>query len=227
MSKATFSSAFLACCLFLHSNYATSDIKMATQIDWAIAKAASPYIDCAFKKLGLIYVVHEVPWKRAQIGTQKGHFDGFFMATENKSRNTYAVFSQPFMKIEWFYAMHKDSEITPDDKEFKDLLFAANLGSARYSWLLTQYKNKVFSREPIGVTVPMIAYKMLDRKNIDVVLANSFNMKDALNKLSFEPTRFKSFVAREKPMAAYFGKHLLEKEPDFMRRFNDAIKACK
>jgi len=58
------------------------------------------------------------------------------MATENSTRNAYAVFPQPFMKIEWLYVVRPDIKITPDDPKFKDLMFASNVDSARHIWLL-------------------------------------------------------------------------------------------
>ena len=50
------------------------EIKLAVQIDWGTARTAKPYIACAMKKLDRAYTVHEVPWKRAQAGTQEGFF---------------------------------------------------------------------------------------------------------------------------------------------------------
>ena len=149
------------------------------------------------------------------------------MATENSTRNAYAVFPQPFMKIEWLYVVRPDIKITPDDPKFKDLMFASNVGSARHIWLLEKRRTKEFSLDLAGTPDPKIAYRMLDLNRVDVVLGNRMNMNEAFKVLNFDRTRFKIFVAKEKPLAVYFGKRFLYGEPEFLGLFNSAMATCK
>lgn len=206
---------------------AADEIKLVTQLGVSLNDKGKPFIACAFQKMGRSHTVTEMPWARAQLGTKEGIYDGFFMATKNSKRDRYAVFSEPFMKIKWLYVVRKDSNITPDDPDFKDRISGANNGSSRHTWLTKKFKEKVFTRKIVGTTDSKGTIKMLQLGRIEVALENESHLGDVFIELAISPSDFKTFVARERPMSVYFGKVFLKREPEFLDVFNKNMRACK
>lgn len=109
---------------------ASEEIRFATELVRALHQKGEPYIECAIGKMERRYQVSSVPWARAQLGTQHGEYDGFFVASQNSKCSQYAVFSEPFFNIEWLYVVKRGSSITLGDADFTQRHFEANLQMA-------------------------------------------------------------------------------------------------
>lgn len=206
---------------------AANEVKFVVNPVVSFNDTGKTFIACALKKMGWSYTITGRPWARAQLETKEGIFDGFFVATKNDKRDRYAVFSEPFMKLKWLYVVRKDSAITPDDADFNDRIRGANIGSTRHTWLMKKFKQKALTRKIVGTKNFKGTMKMLQLGRIDVALENHLNLRDVFKESSFSPSDFKTFVAREIPMAVYFGKAFLKREPEFLDLFNKNMKACK
>jgi len=202
---------------------AAPEVHIATELLQTLHQRGNPYLNCVFKLMDRPYRISSVPWTRAQLGTQKGVYDGFFMASKNATRDLYAVRSDPFFNIKWLYVVNKESGISPDDANFSDHLFTANKGSARLTWLQSQFDKK----QVISTTGSQNSLIMLNRGRVDVNLQNDENFKTVLKDLQLNFEDFDTFVAKSKPVGLYVSKEFLQREPDFMNQFNASLKLCK
>ena len=202
---------------------ATSEIHIATELLRSLNQRGKPYLDCTFQRMEMPYRISSVPWARAQLGTQKGAYDGFFMASQNAKRDLYAVRADPFFNIEWLYVVNDKSGISPVDLDFSTRLFAANKGSARLTWL----QNKFDKNQVINTTDSNNSLTMLKRGRVEVNLENGENLKTVLKELQLNPEDFATFVAKSKPVGLYVSKIFLHKEPDFLNEFNSNLKHCQ
>ncbi|WP_419903427.1 substrate-binding periplasmic protein [Kiloniella sp.] len=199
---------------------------LAAEKNSALVKKAKPLIDCALKRMNQAYQILETPWKRAQIWTEQGRFDGFFMASQNKNRDSYATFSHPLLFIEWLYVLRKDTLIQPKDPEFSELTFAANIGSARLTWLTTRFKNKKIKYPAQGTSDPAKTLQMLLKGRYDVALENSANWVSVLTNAGLDQSEFQTYTALTKPLAVYFSNIFLKANPDFLGEYNNSMKEC-
>lgn len=83
--------------------------------------------------MGQKYIFTDVPWKRAQKGTELDVYHGFFIAGRSQKQDVYAVTSQPLIQINWVYVVPNKNNLLPADKDFLNLIFAANTETARLS----------------------------------------------------------------------------------------------
>ena len=203
-------------------------ILLARQPGWSsLSNTGEPFIQCAMEKVNQPYEIIHIPWERAQWGTKTGAYDGFFMASQNQSRDVYATFSHPFVMIRWFYVLKKNSPFSPEQENFHSLVFSANLGSARLTWLEKRYQEGKISKKIEAVGKPEQMIRMLLADRIDVALMNDFDLDQTLKILSASPSRFKTFLVREIPTAIYFSKKFLQKKPFFLKEINTALVQCK
>lgn len=191
-----------------------------------LIKSAYPLLKCAFDKLAQNYEIIERPWKRAQFKTRDGQYDGFFMASKNETRDSYAVFSYPFITIEWLYIMRKEDKTTPIDAKFNELIFAANQGSARYAWLANKFKAHEISNLAYSTHDPALTLKLLLKGRYDVALENRANFNKTLLDSSMREADFNVFVAQEKQLGIYFSSSFIQNHPKFLTLYNSSMKHC-
>lgn len=204
-----------------------AEIRLAREDNKGLADIGKSYLKCAMAKIERAYAIDRVPWKRAQSGTETGNYDGFFMATQNGKRDKYAVLSWPFVSFEWTYVVKKGSGITPNDANFTTRGFAVNQSSARHTWLLKQFENKVHSGDIIGSPNSLSSIRMLALGRVDVALENNQNLENVFSGSQVNRSDFDFFVAHVKYAGVYFSKAFLESEPGFLGEFNASLKLCK
>lgn len=208
------------------SALAQTEVKLAAEnLSWLTEKG-QPIIECAFDQMNIPVKIEQVPWKRAQSETQTGKYDGFFMASENDERNAFASFSESFMSVEWVYVVRKSSHITPQDLDFHNKIFAANVGSSRFNWLNEkQKKNEIFYKIFSADTSKQLL-NMLLLKRMDVVLENRANIEKISAEGQIDLANFDIHTALIRPLAVYFGHDFLHRNPDFLEMYNRSIHSC-
>jgi polar amino acid transport system substrate-binding protein len=205
----------------------TEPIKLAMQPDAAITLKSMPIVSCIFDNLGHPVEYVTPPWRRAQKGIEAGDFDGFFVASRNALRDSYATASVPLMTSEWIYVVRHEQTLTPGNPAFKNLDFAANTDTARYRWLLSQKEQGHLSGNiSYGLTAED-TWKMLVQKRFDVVLENGPNVRKILAGNQFDKRNFRYSLARKIPQSVYFGKKFLKQNPEFLKAFNKQVSSCK
>jgi len=231
MARATLHNVgFLAVILLAFAGpvWAVDDaLKLARQPGAAVTNKALPVLTCILEELKQPFEFIEVPWKRAQAGTQNGTYDGFFIASRNKKREAYATSSSPLLDTEWYFVSDKAQALTPENPGFRGLSFGANQGTARYQWLDVEKKEgRLLGRIESGAS-PMNTWKMLTRKRFDVLLENEQNLNKFLAQGEYSKEDFNIYLAKKIPLSVYFGKEFLVQSPDFLTGFNSKIKECR
>ena len=202
-------------------------LKLARQPGAAVTNRALPILLCILEKIDQPYEFIDVPWKRAQAGTQSGTYDGFFIASRTQNRDAYAVTSSPLMYTEWYFVTNKAQTLTPENSGFKGLNFGANIGTARYQWLdVEKQAGRLQGRVEAGAN-SAITWKMLARNRFDVLLENEQNLNKFLTQGEFVKEDFNIYSARKIPLSVYFGKSFLVRSPNFLTVFDSQIKDCQ
>ena len=168
-----------------------------------------------------------VPWKRAQHGTKNGVYDGFFLASQNEIRDKYAVLSDGFYNIDWFYVVKKNNQIPFTDPKFYQQIFSAVLGTNRLMWLKKELVKKGSTQKIVVKLSSIEVLKLLDMGRIAVDLDNNVNLDNSFKATGLDPSNFNYFIVKTYPVGAYFSKELLKREPGFLEKFNEAVKVCK
>lgn len=212
---------------FIEPAWAAETLDLATQREGhRLSEESEPRVRCALSKINQAYTITKGPWERAQRGTQEGIYDGFFIATKNKKRDVYAVFSEPFFSIRWLYVVKSDSGISPSDPDFRTKRFSADIGSARLTWLRERYEKGEISRSVVAVDKPEQIMKMLATQRIDVALMNDHNFETTIKSVALNADAFKTYLIRDTPAGAYFSKEFMKVNPEFLDKFNAAMKQC-
>lgn len=202
-------------------------VKLAMQPGAAITLDTQPVVECIFEEMNREVEFVPVPWKRAQKGVEKGAFDGFFIASRNKNRDAYATASSALITSEWVYVVRYEQTLTPGNPAFKELDFAANVGTARHQWLISQKKLGNLNGNITSGLTAEDTWKMLLRKRFDVLLENGPNVRKMLAGNQFDKRKFRYSLARKVPLSVYFSNSFLKDEPGFLKSFNDNVVNCK
>lgn len=148
----------------------------------------------------------------------------FFMAAKNSKRDAYAIRSKPFVVIQWLYVTRRDTHFSTDD--FSQLQFAANLGSARITWLEEQHKKGKLSKEPHAVDTVDQSIKMVTNRRAEVALMNNLDLEKSIRNLSIDSLILQTYVAKETSTGLYFSRAFLEINPGFLDEFNTYLDGC-
>ncbi len=180
-------------------------------------------VKCSFDKLNKSYEIEFLPWRRAQIMVGTGVADGFFAASANEKRSEYAVFSEKIIDQNWNWYLLKDSEFSPDDPNFKkDAKVASEFATNMNRWLNKNDYNVISS--PFD---PQSLVKEVFEKKVDAILSNELVATHAMKSLGISLDRFKVYTIKTIPLGVYWSKKFLEKHPEFLNRFNSALKQCR
>ena len=216
-------SAFLNC-----ASSQGTELRLATQPKGSSLTAlGEPYVRCALKYLKQPYTLDRIPWKRAQESTEQGHYDGFFMASKNKTRDKYATLSNEIISIKWLFVTLQQNVIYPTQASFYNLKFSADLGSARHQWLKKLKDNGTITQQIETPSDPASTLKMLLVKRVDVALMNSVTLENLISPLGIDKQILATYLAYKKPTGVYFSHDFIKKSPAFIKRFNHALTECK
>jgi len=179
---------------------------------------------CIMARLNQPYIIRKMPWKRVQYETKQGKLDGFFSASQNSERDSYATLSKVFLpqKRSFYFLKEHNPKISTDVSQWnKELFFGARAGSNALKSLL---------KNGFKMTIqPQTEYqllKLLDMKRVDAVLENNLVFESLLKRENRLLTDFHKVLLEEKNMGAYFSHSYLQKHPTFMAKFNDNVEVC-
>jgi len=208
-----------------HPEISGKTVRLAKQSGAAATALGIPAVQCAFLKMGRAVEFVDVPWTRAQQGTRRGSYDGFFMASRTANRDSYAIASVPFVKNDWVYVIAPGSDLTPSSARFLKQRFGANQGTARIQWLLRMRQDGKLAIDVSDAPKVEHAWEMLARGRFDVLLENRANLEKFLSQKKYAEFRF--FPARQAELSVYFSKVFLARDPMILESFNDAIGHCR
>ncbi len=183
---------------------------------------AAKVVHCVLKKMDQSYEMKIVPWKRAQVNTEKGKADAFFAASKNAKRDKYAALSDFIVDQYWNWYLLKDSSFDPSSASFKNQAKVVSwYGSNSSKWLENNgYKTKGAPK----TTEQMV--KMLEKGRVDAIFGSNFAIEIAIEEQGLKE-KVKIVKGLYKPMGIYFSKIYLGKNKGFLETFNSKIAQCK
>ena len=184
--------------------------------------AAVDVVRCSLQRMKIPLKVVVLPWKRAERAVIIGTVDGFFAASRNPVRDSFALMSAIIAEQKWQWFMLKNNPLSPSHLNFKSTATVAGfIGSNMLYWLEKNNFN-VVSR-PLDTQG---LYRLLIRKRVDAVLANNYVMNKILQDASgMQP--IKIITVKDKPLGVYFSNAFISKHPGFINAFNRHVSLCR
>ena len=179
-------------------------------------------VDCALRRVGRSYELEVLPWARAQKTVQAGGADGFFAASQNAERDSYAEMSAIIAEQEWRWYLLAENPMDPKAPEFRQ---RATVGSFVGGNMLDWLKRNGYRVEASPANTDQLL-SMLQNGRIDAVLANNLVMEELLKKRNSQG-QLRSVLQENKPLGVYFSKEFLAKSPGFLSAFNRQVPACR
>ena len=179
-------------------------------------------VRCSLQNMNISLKVVVLPWKRAERAVITDEVDGFFAASQNSVRDSFAVMSVTIAEQKWQWFILKNNRLAPHQPDFKaNATVAGFIGSNMLYWL-GQNTFNITSR-PLDTQG---LYKLLIRKRVDAVLANNYVMQ-AIMQDAAETPPIKIYTLKDKPLSVYFSKYFTSKYPAFITDFNRHVRLCR
>ena len=181
-------------------------------------------VNCVFKRMNRPVHIEVFPWERAQKLAEQGGVDGFFPATLKPERLVWAGVSDVIADQKWVWYMLPASKLDPAAPDFKaNAKVGAHFGSNRLKTLLEEGYQVVLQPPTDGQLI-----KGLMAGRTDAVLVGDLAVAEAMKEQNLKPADFRTVVAKDAPLHAYFGKKFLEgDDPAFLKKFNAQIAKCR
>jgi len=178
-------------------------------------------IKCIFNKMNRPLEIEVYSWKKAQHLVKEGRGNGFFIASENASRNSYAVISDKLIASSWiWYTLPKNTNKLKDKNFKSEGRVGVLTGTNMHSWVTKNYKNFLAAKKGERL------FKLLKIGRIDAVLSTEPIFKSSVVTINATESEFVSKVQRKRDLAVYFSKKFVKKEPLFLSKFNSLISKC-
>lgn len=191
--------------------------------DGSMGGLAVERVKCALDKMNVPYEFHMTSWSRAQLGTETGRFDGFFVGSSNKNRARYAVPSSPVVSEDLAWYLPLNSDIDPNEP--------ADALSARYSAKFATSKWRYLHRNGYNVVMrPRDAASLLNMLvtgDIDAALEYELIFTHFMEERGLSEDQFRKIPFRRQDMRVHFSKTYVNANPLFLGRFDDMMKLCR
>lgn len=179
-------------------------------------------VRCVLQEMEVSLEISVVPWERAQRMVIHGKADGFFAASQNDSRDEFAVISDIIADQKWQWYLLKDNPLDPTRPSFKQQATVGGfIGANMLKWM--EAEGYDVRARPVNTEGLL---KMLLSKRVDAIMANNYVMETLLKKYGVT-NQVKTFVNKYKPLGVYFSKTFVSERPTFLEDFNGNISSCK
>nr|WP_087024196.1 transporter substrate-binding domain-containing protein [Thaumasiovibrio subtropicus] len=179
-------------------------------------------IKCIMRELEQPYQLTMTQWDRAQLMVEVGSQHGFFLASRNTSRDSYAVFSSPISEQRWSWFSLSDSTDVDSDVFKKQVEVVALFGSNKWFWLHDQgYKVEKKPRSPQAML------ELLLNGEVGAILGNDAVIDETIKQMGISYRAISQKPVTQRPLGVYFSKTFNENYPQFVSQFNRAAKQCK
>lgn len=178
-------------------------------------------VRCILKKMDTPLEIQVVPWRRAQLLVERGTADGFFAASQNDSRDEFAVKTMIIADQQWNWYLLKENALSPRDQSFKEKASVGGfVGANMLKWMKEQnYNVTATPKNTEGLL------KLLLARRVDAVMANNYVMQALLQNHKVED-QVKIYLNLDKPLFVYFSKEFTKSRPMFIEKFNNLIPEC-
>lgn len=234
MKKLILSCLFFTFCLpaYADSSYI---VKMGTKVEWAPYHLDAPdgadgiavkAFACVMARINQPFVIKKRPWTRAQHETKAGKLDGFFAASKNAERDSFATQTDIFIPQERiFYTLKKNAGAHVNDLTIEYIKANMQVGARAGSNTLKSLQKGGYNIAATPQKTEQLV-RMLDLGRIGAVLENSLVFPSVVKKMGKSMDNYYLHVQKKKHMGVYFGHGFLEKNNGFLEKFNRNIKPC-
>lgn len=205
-------------------------IRLATQVlppyqmieNGEMSGVAVQRVRCALDSMGQPYELHMMDWSTAQLMTENGDMDGFFVGSRNSARDRFSVASEPVVSESLTWYMRKGMSIDPAEPEGRL--------SARYSAKFATSKWLLLHSEGYNVVMkPRDAESllgMLINGDIDVALEYDTIFEYYIHKRGMDPADFRTVPYDTNSMSVHLSHQFDAARPSFLPDFNMHLAHC-
>ncbi len=181
-------------------------------------------VSCVLEIMERPFEVQVYPWEKSQELVKEDKAAGFFSASQNANRDKFATLSSPISESSWTWYLLKDSELDPNTTSFVESARVTGIAATNtVAWL----KSKNYNITMDNITDTHTLVNALVEKKVDAIFTNSLTMRVALESMHLSPDLFKSYVSTVKPLGVYWSHNFLQRNPDFLEKFNSLISMCR
>jgi polar amino acid transport system substrate-binding protein len=179
-------------------------------------------IKCALEGMVVAYEFHLTTWEKAQLGTETGDYDGFFVGSSNAAREEYSVSSIPVVSESLAWYLPLNSDIDPNDSiDALRARYGAKFATSKWRYLHRNGYNVVMRPRDADSLLNMLLVG-----DVDVALEYELIFSHFLAKRGLSEAQFKKIPFRRQNMGVHFAKRFVDSNPLFLKRFNDRMQLC-
>lgn len=210
-------------------------LKLGSKVEWApyhidtgegADGLAVRALSCIMARMNQPYTIRKMPWARAQAMTKSGQLDGFFAASQNAERDSYAQQTAVFLpQVRRLYVLRKRGLVPVSGLDL-------NYAIANFTVAARHQSNALKTAEKLGFKIlltPQNANELMEllaAGGVHAVVENELVFDEKLRFAGFSQDEVHSLVIGQKNMGVYLGYQYLERHPRFIERFNAHVPAC-
>ena len=180
-------------------------------------------LQCTLRRMKQPYQISFLDWSEAQLQVKQGTQHGFFSASRNQSRDSFAQWVGPIAQQTWvWYSLDDNLTELYHSMDFKErVTVAATFGSGKWFWLKRNgYRVVKDPKEPAALL------DLLLRRKVDVILENDLVMEQQLAGRAGADS-IQQYPFKNKELGVYFSNDFLKDNPAFKQRFESALAKCE
>jgi polar amino acid transport system substrate-binding protein len=179
-------------------------------------------VRCVLDGMSIPYEFHMTSWSEAQLGTETGKFDGFFVGSSNSSRARYSVPTDPIVTENLAWYLPLGSVIDPNDKA--DTLrarYSAKFATSKWRYLHLNGYNVVMRPRDADSLLNMLLVG-----DVDVALEYELIFSYFMAERGLSEKQFQKIPFRRQTMGLHLAQQFVDANPLFMDRFNTRLTQC-
>ncbi|HAW93569.1 MULTISPECIES: hypothetical protein [unclassified Arsukibacterium] len=178
---------------------------------------ASNQIQCIMQQQHQRYKLSYLPWRRAKHEVKQQRIDGYFTAVPDPEITQYASLSAPLFLENWYWFSRNNQDQPAPTK----IRYGAVLGSHQADWF---HANGYQLDVEVNTLAQLVQLLALQR--IDMMLADQEDFVLMQASLKLPQQQFKRRFFRYVALGVYFSNNFLQRQPDFLTRFNQQVHQC-
>ena len=180
-------------------------------------------VTCALDKMQINYEITLTDWVTAQLGTQTGVYDGFFIGSANSSRAKYSTPSVPIVTDDLAWYMLLNSNVDPNDPaDALGARYSAKFSTPKWRHLMTNGYNVVMRPQNAASLLNMLLVG-----DIDVALEYELIFQHYMEERGISEDQFIKIPFRSQNMSVLFSNKFLSANPAFQSHFDTNVLSCQ
>ena len=205
-------------------------IRLATQVlppyqmieNGEMSGVAVQRVRCALDSMGQPYELHMMDWSTAQLMTQNGDMEGFFVGSRNSARDRFSVASAPVVSESLTWYMRKGMSVDPADPEGRlSARYSAKFATSKWLLLHSEGYNVVMKPRDAESLLGMLV-----NGAIDVALEYDTIFEYYIGKRGMDPADFRRVPYDTNSMSVHFSHQFDAARPSFLPDFNMRLAHC-